>query len=673
MNKRNFPQKKQSGQVLITGIIMLIVLLLLLLSIFDVHNIIRAKFKFETAQQSAALAGAKWQKESLNLIGELNILKACVTLLEGEKNWDIPLPPDDPEHREARQLAIQGRIDQLTEMQTRVSFIGPMIGFGAAQQAAKANGMRIAKHGVDSQNTSLAVYLNRLLFRKAAGKVSPVNNYDWFEPYFSMISRISSSGVAVLPNARGTGKPSINPPELGNTGFYSALLQHKFEIEKIKTAEKRRVGDQSSWLGMPYKFIKYYKTWTDHILADTRYWDIDYNFSSFPNESEIFTLGVQTGFSSERHWIYEPTFNNSLEDDPEIKKYASTSVLPGEMKWFCFDDTWYPDYYAKRYTDYKEEHFDYWFGGNILRSKVKEKYQYEGAAAYAEATALDIDRAVRFKPYKKFNSSKAGLLRKRNTPAATVGPVRSKADYEGDSFLTGYRPGAIAKVLGELKDEKSPITIPVILPVFDQAVLMPTYMPIPKGFEVLHNYKFPLEDFLVWLADEDTRSVYNYKEPPPQETTEYLIALQTLSKGKEFRYYGYNPEAQYTAQELYEKEKDFLLRWEQNYDNLTYSEQNPRGLGWLQEPKRCTDYGQSYKAGQIVDMTDNIHGGTAKRYYVSKNSYYVIDGRNNVVTNEDVDPTIRYTSHAPGCCCGQCCGEDLVPSSYNGQKGPPRI
>ena len=665
--------KKQSGQVLITGVIMLIVLLLLLLSIFDVHNIIRAKFKFETAQQSAALAGARWQKESLNLIGEINILKACITLLEGEKNWDIPLPPHDEENDEARRQAIQGRIDQLTEMQTRISFIGPMIGYGAAQQAAKANGMRTIKNGLNPGNHALSNYITRLMIRHAAGRTAPVNNYDWFEPYVSMVSRIAASGVAVLPNARGTGRPAINPPELGNTGFYTAILKHKAEIEKIQKEGKRKVGDQSSWLGLLYKFIKHHQTWSDNILADTRYWDIDYNLSSFPNESEIFTLGVQTGFSSERHWIYEPTFNNSVKDDPQNPKYASSTVLPGEMKWFCFDDTWYPDYYAKRFTDYKSEHFDYWFGGTILRSEVKKKYQYEGTAAYAEAASLEIDRAVRFKAHSKYRDTKSGLIRKRSTPSTTVGPHRGRADYESDTFSTSYRPGAIAKVLGELKDNNSPVTIPVVLPVFDQAVLMPTYMPIPAGFEVLRSLKTPLDDFLVWLADEEVRSVYNYKELPPTSTMEFLEALQLLSKGKEFRYYGYNPEAQYTAQELFEKNSGFLFSWEKNYQQYTYHTTNPGGLGWLQEPRRCSEVSKGNSAGKVLELPDTIHGGTAKRYYVSKYIYYVVDGNGQVVTNEDSDPTIRYTSHVPGCNCGNCHGDPIVPSSYNGQKGPPRI
>ena len=145
--------KKDSGQVLISGVIMLTLLLLTLLYMFDVHNVIRGKLKLETGQQAAALAGAAWQKNSLNLIGEINLFKACSALLEGDDHWTHPLPDvpedkNDPEYqqkRKERRDALQGRIDLLTEMQTRVSFIGPLIGFAAAQQAAKANGLPAAR------------------------------------------------------------------------------------------------------------------------------------------------------------------------------------------------------------------------------------------------------------------------------------------------------------------------------------------------------------------------------------------------------------------------------------------------------------------------------------------------------------------------------------------------
>ena len=62
--KRNsskaLPFTGQSGQVLVAGIFILIVLLLLVFAGFDVYNSIRGKFKIETAQEAAALAGASW-------------------------------------------------------------------------------------------------------------------------------------------------------------------------------------------------------------------------------------------------------------------------------------------------------------------------------------------------------------------------------------------------------------------------------------------------------------------------------------------------------------------------------------------------------------------------------------------------------------------------------------
>lgn len=664
--------QQQSGQVIITGVIMLVVLLLLLLSIFDIHNLIRSKFKFETAQQSAALAGANWQKNTLNLIGEINILKACAVMLEGEKNWDIPLPPGEEDDGIARRMAIQGRLDQLTEMQTRVSFIGPVIGYASAQQAAKANGMRIIKNSSSNGKSALDSYMIRLQMRLASGAVSPINNYDWYYPYVSMLTKISDSGVAVLPNARGTGRPVATPSAIAQSGFYREIMLHKYEIERIRTRGKRTQGDQSSWLGLLYSFVRYYQQWSDHVLKDTRYWDIDFNHDRFPNESEIFTVGVQTGFSSDQTWEYEPTFAKHLGENDMSKdnmRYPDRFTLPGEMKWFCYDSTWYPQRYMESYTKYKAEHFDYWFGGNVLRDKVKSKYIYEGAAAYAEASSLQVDRAVRFRPERKYRDTKAGIITKRNPHSTTIGTKRTNYDYYSNSFSTSYRPGAIAKPLGELADDKPPIAIPIVLPVFDQAVLMPTYMPIPVGFEVLRNLDSPVDDFLAWLADEEVRSVYNYKYDPPAGTEDLLLALQILSSAKEFRNYGWNGETTVDIQKLLAENSNFLLEWQKNYTKYVYSENNAGGLGWLQEPKLCSEVANG-KPGSIVKVEDTINGGTAERHYVSKRAYYVVDSKGKIITNIDSDPTIRYTTHAPGTGGG---GEGVIPSKYDSSRGPARI
>ena len=70
-------RKNEKGQVLLAGIIMMTILIMCILYMFDIHNVIRGKIKVETGQQAAALTGAAWQRNSLNLIGEINIFKAC--------------------------------------------------------------------------------------------------------------------------------------------------------------------------------------------------------------------------------------------------------------------------------------------------------------------------------------------------------------------------------------------------------------------------------------------------------------------------------------------------------------------------------------------------------------------------------------------------------------------
>ncbi|MFA7230219.1 MAG: pilus assembly protein TadG-related protein [Victivallaceae bacterium] len=48
----------QGGQVMILAVIMIIILLMAIMFMFDLHSIIRAKIKMETAEQSAALTAA---------------------------------------------------------------------------------------------------------------------------------------------------------------------------------------------------------------------------------------------------------------------------------------------------------------------------------------------------------------------------------------------------------------------------------------------------------------------------------------------------------------------------------------------------------------------------------------------------------------------------------------
>ena len=141
-------KKKNSGQVLLLGIIMLLIMLFAIFLFFDLHNIIRGKVKLETAEQAAALTACRWQVKSLNLIGELNLLIATESVLQDN---NIIVPDDtvlgieektDIEKQYARGAA---RIRSINEMQSRITFIGPLIALASTQSAAKNNGITTVK------------------------------------------------------------------------------------------------------------------------------------------------------------------------------------------------------------------------------------------------------------------------------------------------------------------------------------------------------------------------------------------------------------------------------------------------------------------------------------------------------------------------------------------------
>lgn len=671
-------KKGESAQVLLSGVVMIVLLLLLILYMFDVHNVLRGKLKLETGQQAAALTGAAWQRNSLNLIGELNLFKACAVLLEGEENWNTPLPevPDlkkltEEEYRQKlaeRRSALQGRIDLLTEMQTRIAFIGPLIGFAAAQQAAKANGLPSAgRKALDS-------YLNRVItsyrYRPDFGGANDViNNYFWRDPYISMLQELAEHGIAVYPNVRTARAPLVDPPELAMETFYTDLLRHGEEIAAGDPPE------QSSWHDSVYKFAKHYETWTDSHLSG-KWWNIDFTLNRFPDESEIFTLGVRNGFSRYSNYssfddhemqIGKQLFSAFSKASGEIQKsvYTTVSHLPSgvNMKWFCYDESWYPEYYSSISSSYASDHYDYWFGGNALRKKVKQQYRYEGPAAYAESADVHIDRIVR----QRADRSARKVLHKREQRSVHLGP---KHNYRSDSesYATDYRPGAIARTFGELENGNPPVAVPLVLPVFSKVALMPTYMPIPAGFSVLRDYQSNLDTFLNFLAAEE--SLARLKHPLPAGCEEYLQALKLLLNRRKFLNYGYNPHCTVTVN------REMLLNWPKIRKEHVYTQKNLTGLGWLQEPKHCTDTISGIAATQReVQVEDFINGGMALRIYDSINSfsYYVINSKGNVVTNDDLDPTIRYNHGGGNCNCGSCTGFGGSTYKPDLDRGPVRL
>jgi len=57
-------------------IMALLILAVVIVWVFDVHTVLHIKARTQNAGDAAALAAARWQGVSLNLIGDLNILQA---------------------------------------------------------------------------------------------------------------------------------------------------------------------------------------------------------------------------------------------------------------------------------------------------------------------------------------------------------------------------------------------------------------------------------------------------------------------------------------------------------------------------------------------------------------------------------------------------------------------
>ncbi len=109
-----------SGQTMIFMIMALVIITFVVLWNIDLHKILHLKSRTQNAGDASALAAARWQGITLNLIGDLNIMQA-LALSAGDTNAS----------------------EQISGIQARLCYAGPVLGLIAAQQAAKYNGIFI--------------------------------------------------------------------------------------------------------------------------------------------------------------------------------------------------------------------------------------------------------------------------------------------------------------------------------------------------------------------------------------------------------------------------------------------------------------------------------------------------------------------------------------------------
>ena len=167
----------RSGQVVVFLLLALTALAFVLLFNVDLHRIIQRKSQAQNAGDAAALAAARWQGATLNLVGELNLLH-LLALANG--------PP--------------AAVDAITNMQARLCFTGPMTALFAAQIAAKNNRIYVDPDmtALLSEHAATVRTQYAALFDGAQYFLEPWPG-AWPE-YADMIAQVAADGIAAGPD-----------------------------------------------------------------------------------------------------------------------------------------------------------------------------------------------------------------------------------------------------------------------------------------------------------------------------------------------------------------------------------------------------------------------------------------------------------------------------------------
>ncbi|GEM_PF-2590913 len=504
--------RNEKGQTLILGVLAVLILLIAILFLFDLHSIIRVKIKAQNAADAAALTAANWQRHSLNLIGELNLVKACTVLVS-----DLaPFGDDSP-------VSITEKSELITEMQARVSFVGPMVGFGAAQQSAKNNGMNPVDHYTSVVTQHAENLENEDYYGETAGIPQQIENYSWRWAYRDMVETVNGGqgGIAAAPNVDFATLPNVDPAWMMDLQLYRAIAAEYWCYGTLRMLVK---GGYTDWQAP----------------------DIQENTGSFPEECEYSPIYVDySGVGDTTPLLLARTtnaFNNEITDrgltvsDDYDRGDANDTdgincPLP-YVKWCIFESRWTTG--APSAPE--------WLDGIWLRTSLMPEYIYGGAVAKmtcrAEPTVLSSN----------YNVSK---------PSGTwveTSPVQVSKVY----------CSALAKPLGKLADGIPPHVASMVLPVFDKSRLIPIAMQDPTGlYDPFDEDQYNLFLFLKWA-----QGISDISNPGSMPTTPngtyFLTCLQKLDD-PEWRSKGYNMNFVSTLPTT-------------RYDPAT----NPFGAGWLQ-------------------------------------------------------------------------------------------
>lgn len=330
-------RRRRAGQTMIFLMMIVVILALVVLWNFDLHKILTVKLRAQNGGDAAALAAARWQGLSLNLIGELNVLQA-VAISDGIARGDRVFPA----------------AEAIADLEARLCYVGPVTALMACQQGAKNNGLynnsmfsaEIAQQGA----YVLSQYAEDFPVHPYTNAPSPPTCWD---DYGMMLLAVAGQGVAVLPeNSRLYNGYSSNDHYLLNPAFYDAIAS----------------SDWCWFYFNAYNLLKTYDSYHD-------WGPLPRINEPEPMNSEYFGLGLtKLTYLDEVPLIVSGGGSGDVDALINlIEQYAgrpvTNAVADVPARWFCYNPlNW------REWTALIPEGFPF-------RGPVRDQYNYVGADA----------------------------------------------------------------------------------------------------------------------------------------------------------------------------------------------------------------------------------------------------------------------------------------------------
>ena len=336
--------------------VVMVVGLLVVVWNFDLLRVISAKIRVRNAADSAALAAARWQGRTLNMVGDLNLIQAALISVAYADWLDLPKKgrPNFEDYLDAEGYVAE-YVD-LHELRARLAFVGPLAAFAVAQQAAFNNG---AFHDPELAE-NLALLAEDIRYRVEG---SPYDNA--FKDYADLLDQLVESGVAV-------GSYSLSLPNhpLVKEEFYGAIAQATAGWWCGFRDYRALLGDYDG-----------FESWSKLVTEFKYRYMLDLKLGEFIAATASGDL--MPGSAMPDLADFKDELQAYLEEDRVIQDSGEPTLVEKGMyeavdiEWHVFDTSWarrWPS--AAHYNDETE-------GGSRfpIRTNIRPEYDYMGAEA----------------------------------------------------------------------------------------------------------------------------------------------------------------------------------------------------------------------------------------------------------------------------------------------------